>query len=131
MIIDREILLLEKAIGRSDYPGARKILELHAEKFRRPHIRSKLNMEALALLNCVDELNNEDNKELYSRETQLIIQHINKLAYDCRFSEIKRFTFLQKDLLANPKIYNALNSDAKALIAPPSSEVNDHLTVLS
>lgn len=122
MKMDREVVLLERAVGKNDYPQARKIIELHFDKFKKPFIRSKLSMQALALLNCVVDLNDEDNKELYSRETQLIIQHINKLAYDCRFSEIKRFTFLQKDLLSNPKIYNALSSDAKALIAPPTKE---------
>ncbi|SOC18057.1 hypothetical protein SAMN05880501_11027 [Ureibacillus xyleni] len=131
MKIDRDILLLEKAIGKSDYSLARKIIELNEEKFKRPYIRSKLSMEALTLLNCVHDLNDESNKELYSRETQLIIRHINKLAYDCRFSEIKRFTFLQKDLLSNPKIYGALSSDAKALIAPPDSQVEADYTVMN
>ena len=122
MKLDREVVLLEKAIAKSDYPQARKLIELHLEKFKKPDVRSKLNMESLTLLNCVLSLNDEENKEIYSRETQLIIQHINMLAREFRFAEIKRFSFLQKDLLSNPKIYNALNSDAKALIAPPKQE---------
>lgn len=122
MKLDREVMLLEKAVGKSDYPQARKIIELHLDKFKKPDVRSKLNMEALTLLNCVLSLNDDEHKEVYSRETQLIIQHINMLAREFRFAEIKRFSFLQKDLLSNPKIYNALNSDAKALIAPPKKE---------
>lgn len=119
MRLDREILLLEKAISKSDYPQARKIIELHFDKFKSTFTRSKLSMEALTLVNCVVDFNDDENKEVYSRETQLIIQHINSLARDFRFAEIKRFSFLQKDLLSNPRIYNSLNSDAKALIAPP------------
>ena len=125
MKIDREVALLEKAIAKSEYPQARKLIEMHLDKFKKAHIRSKLSMEALALLNCVINLNDDDNKELYSRETQLIIQHINMLAREFRFAEIKRFTFLQKDLLSNPRIYNSLNADAKALIAPPKQEEHD------
>ena len=122
MKIDREVLSLERAISQSDYPQARKIIEIHIDKFKKSFVRSTLSMEALALVNVVLNFHSdEENKEVYSRETLLIIQHINKLARDFRFSEIKRFTFLQKDLLSNPKIYNILNSDAKALIAPPSS----------
>ena len=123
MKIDRDVLMLERAISQSDYPQARKMIERNLDRFKKPFIRSTLSMEALALLNVVLDFNkDEENKELYSRETLLIIQYINKLARDSRFSEIKRFTFLQKDLLSNPKIYNALNSDAKALIAPPKTE---------
>lgn len=131
MKIDRDIISLEKAIGKSDYLQARKIIELNESKFKKPHIRSKLSMEALTLVNYVHDFNNEKNDELYSRETQLIIRHINKLAYNCEFSEIKRFTFLQKDLISNPKIYNALSSDAKALIAPPTSEMEQNYSVLN
>lgn len=119
MKIDRDVLLLEKAISKSDYPQARKIIELNFEKFKNSFIRAKLSMEALTLVNCVIDFNDDANKAVYSRETQLIIQHINSLARDFRFAEIKRFSFLQKELLANPLIYNALNADAKALIAPP------------
>lgn len=122
MKIDREVLLLERAISQSDYPQARKIIEIHIDKFKKSFIRSTLSMEALALVNVVLNLNDDvENKDVYSRETLLIIQHINKLARDFRFAEIKRFTFLQKELLSNPKIYAALNSDAKALIAPPTT----------
>lgn len=120
MKIDRDVLLLERAISKSDYPQARKIIELNFDKFKNTYIRTKLSIEALTLVNCVVDFN-DDNNELYSRETQLIIQHINSLARDFRFAEIKRFSFLQKELLSNPKIYNALNADAKALIAPPKN----------
>ena len=104
MKIDREVLELERAISQSDYPQARKLIEIHIDKFKKSFVRSSLSMEALALVNVVLNFHSdEENKELYSRETLLIIQHINKLARDFRFAEIKRFTFLQKDLLSNPK----------------------------
>lgn len=119
---ERELIYLERAISQSDFAQARKLIEHNMEFFTKTHNRAKLSMEGLTLLNCVLELHNEENENLYSRETQLIIQHINSLARDCRFAEIKRFSFLQKDLLSNPKIYNALSSDAKALIAPPKDE---------
>lgn len=123
MKIDREVQMLERAISQSDYPQARKIIELHIDKFKKQFVRSTLSMEALALVNVVLNFHGDaDNKAVYSRETLLIIQHINKLARDFRFAEIKRFTFLQKELLSNPKIYDALSSDAKALIAPPTKE---------
>ncbi|PYF06667.1 hypothetical protein [Ureibacillus chungkukjangi] len=123
MKIDREVQLLERAISQSDYPQARKIIELHIDKFKKQFVRSTLSMEALALVNVVLNFHGDaDNKDVYSRETLLIIQHINKLARDFRFAEIKRFSFLQKELLSNPKIYDALSSDAKALIAPPTKE---------
>jgi len=126
MKIDREVLSLERAISQSDYPRARKIIEIHIDKFKKSFVRSTLSMEALALVNVVLNFHSdEENKEVYSRETLLIIQHINKLARDFRFSEIKRFTFLQKDLLSNPKIYAALSSDAKALIAPPTAKTTE------
>ncbi|MCM3388757.1 hypothetical protein M3649_11500 [Ureibacillus chungkukjangi] len=123
MKIDREVQMLERAISQSDYPQARKIIELHIDKFKKQFVRSTLSMEALALVNVVLNFHGDaDNKDVYSRETLLIIQHINKLARDFRFAEIKRFSFLQKELLSNPKIYDALSSDAKALIAPPTKE---------
>lgn len=34
MKIDREVQLLERAISQSDYPQARKIIELHIDKFK-------------------------------------------------------------------------------------------------
>ena len=122
MKIDREVQMLERAISQSDYPQARKVIELHIDKFKKQFIRSALSMEALALVNVILNFHDEEvNKEVYSRETLLIIQHINKLAREFRFAEIKRFTFLQKDLLSNPKIYDALSSDAKVIIAPPTT----------
>lgn len=54
-------------------------------------------MEALALVNVVLNFHGDaDNKDVYSRETLLIIQHINKLARDFRFAEIKRFSFYRR-----------------------------------
>lgn len=119
MKLEREMIYLEKAMKENDFAKARNIIESSLDVFTRPNIRAKLSMEALTLLNCIIELNDGANKYVYSRETQLIIQHINSLAYDCRFAEIKRFTFLYKELLANPKIYSFLSADAKAFIAPP------------
>lgn len=121
MKLDRDIVFLEKSIAKSDYASARTIIENNIEKLSSPRIRSKLSMEALTFLNCVIQLNDKSNQDLFSRETQLIIRHINSLAYDCRFAELKSYAFLQKDLLSNPKIYNALCEDAKTFLPKPKN----------
>lgn len=122
MKIDREVVYLEKSIAKNDYASARTIIEYNIKKLTSPGIRSKLSMEALTFLNCVLELNDEKNRDLYSRETQLIIRHINSLAHDCKFVELKNFAFLQKELLSNPKIYDSLNEDAKIFIPQPRNQ---------
>ncbi|WP_397538475.1 hypothetical protein [Rummeliibacillus pycnus] len=119
--LDRDILFLEKSIAKSDFTSARIIIEHNKEKLSSPRIRSKLSMEALTFLNCVIQLNSESNQDLLSRETLLIIRHINSLAYDCKFAELKSYSFLQKDLLSNPKIYNSLCEDAKTFLPKPKN----------
>lgn len=121
MKLDRDIVFLEKSIAKSDFASARVIIENNLEKLSNPRIRSNLSMEALTFLNCVIELNKEDNNVLFSRETQLIIRHINALANDCKFAELKSYAFLQKELLSNPKIYNALSEDAKIFLPKPQN----------
>lgn len=120
MKVDREIVYLERSIASNDFAHARTIIEHNADLFSKPSIRSKLSVEALALLNSVLQLRDGSNKDLYSKETQLIINHLNSLARDCRFSEIKRFSEMNKELLSNPQVYNLLNSDAKAIIPQPN-----------
>ncbi|HWI48243.1 MAG TPA: hypothetical protein VNU45_08495, partial [Rummeliibacillus sp.] len=122
MKLDRDIVFLEKSIAKSDFSLARKLIEHNIEKLSNPRVRSKLSMEALTFFNCVIQLNSEsNNNDLYSRETQLIIRHINSLAYGCKFAELKSYAFLQKDLLSNPEIYNALCEDAKIFLPKPKN----------
>ena len=121
MKLDRDIVFLEKSIAKSDFSSARKLIENNIEKLSNPRVRSKLSMEALTFYNCVIQLNSESNHDLYSRETQLIIRHINSLAYECKFAELKSYAFLQKDLLSNPEIYNALCEDAKIFLPKPKN----------
>lgn len=120
MRVKREIVHLERAIANNDFAHARSIIEHNVDAFSKPSIRSTLSVEALALLNSIIQLHGDSNKELYAKETQLIIKHINSLARDCRFAEIKRFSEMNKVLLSNPQVYNLLNSDAKAIIPQPN-----------
>lgn len=125
MKIDRDIVYLEKFIAKGDFPSARKIVEQNLDKFTKPRMRSQLSLDALTFLNCIIQINDGKNKNIYSREIQLIIRHINNLAYDCKLSELKCYVYLQKDLLSEPEIYNALSEDAKVFIPKPKKMEND------
>lgn len=122
MKIDREIMMLEKTLAKSDFIHARSIIERNIHKFSSPTYRRQLSIEALTLMNSVILINSSENKEVYSRETLLIIQYINSLARNGRLQELKRYSLLQAKLLSNPKIYSSLCLDAKALIPPPELE---------
>lgn len=117
--IDREIMILEKMVKKSDFVAARRIIELNLEKFKSPAIRQHLSIDTVTLINSVILFNEEDSKDVFSRETQLIIQYINKLAYQGSFPTLKRYCFLQSALLSNPKVYALLSSEAKILIPQP------------
>lgn len=120
MKVDREIVHLERAISSNDFAHARSIIANNIDTFSKPRIRSKLSVDALAILNSVYHAQNDSNKDVYARETQLIINHLNSLARDCRFAEIKRFSELNEQLLSNNQVYNLLNADAKAIIPRPT-----------
>ncbi|MEX3623526.1 hypothetical protein [Viridibacillus arvi] len=120
MKIDRDIIKLERSIAKSDFILARKIIENDLNKFLSPTVRKELSLEALSLVNSIVELNQDDNKEVYSRKTQLIVQHINKLAYNGQFQDLRRYCSLHEDLISNPKIYNILSADVKIIIPDPS-----------
>lgn len=121
MKIERGIILLERAIAHSDFVGARKIIEKDLNKFDSLSVRKKLSLEALALVNSVVLFNQEDykDKDVVSRETQLIIQHINKLAHNGEFQYIKRYCLMHEKLLSNPKVYAFLSANAKVLVPEP------------
>ena len=119
MKIDRDLTYLEKFIAKNDFPSARTIIEQNLKKFSQPNYRSKLSLNALTFLNCILQQNDQTDKNFFSRETQLIIRHINNLAHECKLSELKCYVFLQKDLLADPQVYNALNEDAKVFVPKP------------
>ena len=121
MKIDRERVLLERAIANSDFISARRIIEKDITKFNSLSVRKKLSLEALTLVNSVTLFNQEEYKDVFSRETHLIIQHINKLASNGGFQYFKRYCSLHDKLLSNPRIYSLLNLDAKALVPVPST----------
>jgi len=122
MKIDKDVRLLEKSIKEGDFVRARNIIELNPKHFSAQAVRNKLSMDALTLVNIVNQMNEGENKDLYSREIQLIVAYINSLARKGNFSDIKRYTSLHSDLLSNPKIYDMLNSDAKIFVAPPKQD---------
>lgn len=128
MKIDRDLAYLEKFIAKNDFPSARTIIEQNFKKFSEPNYRSKLSLNALTFLNCILQLNEQTDKKFYSRETQLIIRHINKLAHECKLSELKGYVFLQKDLLSDPQVYNSLNEDAKVFIPKPKKTEEEVVT---
>lgn len=119
MKIDRDIVLLEKSLGKSDFVYARKIVENNLKKFSSASVAAKVSMDTLAFINSILMLNSEDNKDLYSRETQLIVQYINKLAHDGHLTQLKRYTELNRDFLSNPKVYAILSADAKIFVPKP------------
>lgn len=125
MKIDRELFRLEKCIEKNDLVTARYIIERDINKFSSPEIRRRMSLAATVILDTVLKMREESNKKLYSRETQLIIQHINSLAKYCKFAEVKRFSYLHKDLLSDIKIYNLLNEDAKICIPKPKDEASN------
>lgn len=116
MKFEREIRILEKAVAQNDYVMARRVIELNIEKFNQPSIRNQLTLDAVTLINCVTSFNEKDQKNVFSRETQLIVQHINKLAQTGSFVTLKRYCSLQSSLLTDPKIYEQLSNDVKILI---------------
>lgn len=126
--LDREIVLLEKYIGLSDFVQARKIIELNLEKFKQQNVKNKLGLEALSLVNSVIAINTDENKIVYSRETQLIINYLNTLARDSNITTLKRFSKLHEPLLANPKVYDLLSRDAKILIPRPKSDKEEKIS---
>lgn len=119
MKIDREVILLERYIAQSDFVQARRVIESNLEKFKSMRVRSQLSLETISLINSVVIFNEGDNKELFSRETQLIIQHINKLASSGDLTGLKRYVSFHESLLSNPRIYNMLNTDARILAPQP------------
>ena len=125
MKIDRELFRLEKCIEKNDLVTSRYIIERDINKFSSPEIRRRMSLAATVILDTVLKMREESNKKLYSRETQLIIQHINSLAKYCQFAEVKRFSYLHKDLLSDIKIYNLLNEDAKICIPKPKDEASN------
>lgn len=125
MKLDREIVLLEKYIGISDFVQARKIIELNLEKFKQQNVKNRLGLEALSLVNSVIAMNTDENKVVYSRETQLIINYLNTLARESNITTLKRFSKLHEPLLSNPKVYDLLSSDAKILIPRPKSQTEE------
>lgn len=125
MKIDRSISFLEKLIAKNDFPSARKIVEENMKKFTNPAIRSQLSLDALTFLNCIVQINDGKEKNIYSRETQLIIRHINNLAYNCKLNELKCYIYLQKDLLSEPEVYNSLSEEAKVFIPKPKQLENN------
>ena len=129
MKIDRDVALLEKSLEKGNLIKARTVIESNMKAFTSPAIRNQLSMMALTLVNIVVDMNEGVYKDIYSRETQLIIAHINKLARDCKFNDLKRYAFLQSELLSNLKVYDMLSADAKIFIAPPKQEKSDAVTV--
>lgn len=119
MKIDRDIVMLEKSLGKSDFVFARKLIENNLAKYSNPSIFSKVSLDTLAFINSIILLNEGGNREAFSRETQLIVQYINKLAYDGNLTQLKRYSELNKELLENPKVYNILSADAKLFIPKP------------
>jgi len=116
MRIDRDVVLLEKNLGKSDFVYARKIIESNLEKFSSSSVISKVSMDTLAFINSILMLNSNENKDVFSRETQLVVQYINKLAHNGHLTQLKRYLELNRDFLANPKIYELLSEDAKVFI---------------
>lgn len=119
MRIDRDLILLEKTLKKSDFVYARKIVESNLEKFKNSSVASKVSIDTLAFINSVLMLNSDNNKEVYSRETQLIVQYINKLASDGHLTQLKRYSELNREFLSNPKIYEILSVDAKVFVPKP------------
>ena len=119
MKFDKEVHRLEKAISKSDFVEARRIVELNLDKFKETSVRVHLKLDVLDFINTVLMLNETEYEATFSRETLLIIQHINKLAYDGDFNALKRYCSLHEKILSNPKIYNLLNDNTKFLIPAP------------
>lgn len=128
MKIDRDIRLLEICIAKSDFIKARRIIESNLKAFTLLQTRERLSMDALALVNSVTQLNAGDNEKLYSRETLLILQYMNQLASKGKLAELKRYSNLHKDFLSDPKIYDALSSEAKIIIPAPKKVREDLVT---
>lgn len=122
MKFDKEVHRLEKAISKSDFVEARRIIELNLDKFKDTSVRIHLKLDVLDFINTVLMLNETEEEATFSRETLLIIQHINKLAYDGSFNALKRYCSLHEKILYNPKIYNLLSDNAKFLIPAPKVE---------
>lgn len=120
MKIDRDVVLLEKTIGKSDFVYARKIVESNIEKFSSASVVAKVSMDTLAFINSILMINLDENKDLYSRETQLIVQYINKLAHDGHLTQLKRYVELNKEFLSNPKVYEILSANAKIFVPKPN-----------
>lgn len=120
MKIDRDVVLLEKTIGKSDFVYARKIVESNIEKFSSASVVAKVSMDTLAFINSILMINLDENKDLYSRETQLIVQYINKLAHDGHLTQLKRYVELNKEFLSNPKVYEILSANAKIVVPKPN-----------
>ena len=120
MKIDRDVVLLEKTIGKSDFVYARKIIESNIEKFSSASVAARVSMDTLAFINSILMINLDENKDLYSRETQLIVQYINKLAHDGHLTQLKRYAELNKEFLSNPKVYEILSANAKIFVPKPN-----------
>lgn len=122
MRIDRDLVILEKAIKNSDFVYARKLVEANLAKYSSTTTLSNVSLDTLAFINSVILINSGENKDLYSRETQLIVQYINKLARDGSLTQLKRYCELNKSFLSNPKVYDILSADAKVFVPRPSEE---------
>ncbi|WP_010289898.1 hypothetical protein [Kurthia massiliensis] len=116
MKIDRHIVTLDRCVATGDLVQARKIIESNLDYFLTPRIRNQLRLDSVALINSIVQMKEHGGGEVFSRETQLIVQHINKLAQDGKIIEIIRYAKHQAELLANPKVYALLSTNAKAIL---------------
>lgn len=115
MKIDRNIVTLDRCVASGDLVQARKIIEANLDYFLTPCIRNQLRLDSVTLVNSIVQMK-ESGDMAFSRETQLIVQHINKLAQDGKMIEIVRYAKHQAELLANPKVYDLLSTNAKAIL---------------
>lgn len=115
MKIDRNIVTLDRCVASGDLVQARKIIESNLDYFLTPRIRKQLRLDSVALINSIVDMKENGGDEI-SRETQLIIQHINKLAQDGKIIEIIRYAKHQAELLSNPRIFDLLSTNAKVIL---------------
>lgn len=115
MKIDRNIVTLDRCVALGDLVQARKIIESNLDYFLTPRIRKQLRLDSVALINSIVDMKENGGDEI-SRETQLIIQHINKLAQDGKIIEIIRYAKHQAELLSNPRIFDLLSTNAKVIL---------------
>lgn len=115
MKIDRNIVTLDRCVASGDLVQARKIIEGNLDYFLTPRIRKQLRLDSVALINSIVDMKENGGDEI-SRETQLIVQHINKLAQDGKIIEIIRYAKHQAELLSNPRIFDLLSTNAKVIL---------------